>query len=57
MTLSQIFAASDWDTIRLVVFDIDGTLYRQRPLRLRMARDILAYTLLVRRPECHCRTR
>ena len=35
----------DWDDIRLVVFDVDGTLYRQRPLRLRMARDLLLHTL------------
>jgi FMN phosphatase YigB (HAD superfamily) len=38
----------DWDNIRLVVFDVDGTLYRQRQLRLRMARDILLHTLLER---------
>ena len=37
-----------WDLIHLVVFDMDGTLYRQRPLRLRMARDILLHTLLQR---------
>jgi putative hydrolase of the HAD superfamily len=46
MTSSQLFAPSDWDDIRLVVFDVDGTLYRQRTLRLRMARDMLLYTLL-----------
>ena len=46
MTPSQLFTPSDWDDIRLVVFDVDGTLYRQRPLRLRMAREILLYTLL-----------
>jgi FMN phosphatase YigB (HAD superfamily) len=38
----------DWDRVHLVVFDVDGTLYRQRPLRLRMARDILLHTLLKR---------
>ena len=38
----------DWDNLHLVVFDVDGTLYRQRPLQLRMARDILLYTLLKR---------
>ena len=38
----------DWDHVHLVVFDVDGTLYRQRPLRLRMARDILLHTLLKR---------
>jgi FMN phosphatase YigB (HAD superfamily) len=48
MMPSQLFTPSDWDNIRLVVFDVDGTLYRQRPLRLRMARDMLLYTLLNR---------
>jgi len=38
----------DWDNLRFVVFDVDGTLYRQRPLRVRMARDILFHTLLKR---------
>jgi putative hydrolase of the HAD superfamily len=38
----------DWDGVHLVVFDVDGTLYRQRPLRIRMARDILLHTLLKR---------
>ena len=35
----------DWANVHFVVFDVDGTLYRQRQLRLRMARDILLYTL------------
>jgi putative hydrolase of the HAD superfamily len=39
------FQPSDWKDIRLVAFDVDGTLYRQRPLRLRMARDIVLHTL------------
>jgi len=34
-----------WDGIRLAVFDVDGTLYRQSPLRLRMARDMLVHGL------------
>ena len=38
----------DWDNMHFVVFDVDGTLYRQRPLRIRMARDLLLYTLLKR---------
>ncbi len=38
----------DWDKLHLVVFDVDGTLYRQRQLRLRMARDVLFHTLLKR---------
>jgi FMN phosphatase YigB (HAD superfamily) len=48
MTPSQSFTPADWNSIRLVVFDMDGTLYRQRLLRLRMARDLLLYTLLKR---------
>lgn len=39
------FGPADWDGVRLVVFDVDGTLYRQRPLQLRMARDLLLHTL------------
>jgi FMN phosphatase YigB (HAD superfamily) len=35
----------DWKPIRLVVFDVDGTLYRQRPLRIRMAAALIAYSL------------
>lgn len=38
------FGPSDWDGVRLVAFDVDGTLYRQRALRLRMARDLLWHT-------------
>ena len=33
-------AAVDWRRVRAVVFDVDGTLYAQRPLRLRMAREL-----------------
>lgn len=35
----------DWRGIRVVVFDVDGTLYDQRPLRRAMAREILLYCL------------
>jgi FMN phosphatase YigB (HAD superfamily) len=35
----------DWDNIEFVAFDVDGTLYRQRTLRLRMAREMLVYAL------------
>ena len=35
----------DWGAIRLVVFDVDGTLYDQTSLRLRIARDLLAHSL------------
>lgn len=31
--------------VRAVLFDVDGTLYRQGPLRARMARELLAYAL------------
>ncbi len=34
----------DWSTIDLVVFDVDGTLYDQRQLRLGMLRQLLGYT-------------
>jgi len=32
--------AVDWQRVRAVVFDVDGTLYGQRSLRLRMAREL-----------------
>jgi HAD superfamily hydrolase (TIGR01549 family) len=35
----------DWGGIRVVVFDVDGTLYDQGPLRRRMVREILLYCL------------
>lgn len=31
----------DWDAVDLVIFDVDGTLYDQAPLRLRMATALL----------------
>jgi phosphoserine phosphatase len=40
--------SATWDSIRLVAFDVDGTLYRQSSLRLRMARDMLLYAVLKR---------
>lgn len=40
------FAADDWPAIRLVVFDVDGTLYDQRPVRLAMARRLLVHSAL-----------
>jgi HAD superfamily hydrolase (TIGR01549 family) len=39
------FTSADWRDIRLVAFDVDGTLYRQLPLRLRMGRDMLIHTV------------
>ena len=38
-------AALDWRGIRVAVFDVDGTLYDQGPLRQRMVREILLYCL------------
>lgn len=38
----------DWNEIKLVVFDVDGTLYNQRTLRMLMARDILIHAILRR---------
>lgn len=35
----------NWDPIKLVVFDVDGTLYSQKKLRPRMARDLLLSAL------------
>jgi phosphoglycolate phosphatase/putative hydrolase of the HAD superfamily len=36
----------DWSSIRLVILDVDGTLYRQRPLRIRMLFRLLSYFLI-----------
>jgi FMN phosphatase YigB (HAD superfamily) len=35
----------DWDKIKLVAFDVDGTLYRQRLLHLRLAREMLLHAV------------
>ena len=43
--MTSTFTAADWRDIRLVAFDVDGTLYRQRPLRLRMGRDIVIHAV------------
>ncbi len=45
MTQSSLQAQIDWDGIRLVVFDVDGTLYQQRPLRMKIARDLAAHAI------------
>ena len=37
--------AFDWRQIRLVAFDVDGTLYAQRPLRLRIAAALIAHSV------------
>lgn len=41
-------AKIDWSTIRLVAFDVDGTLYDQRAMRLRMLREIAANVMQTR---------
>ena len=38
----------DWSTIDLVVFDVDGTLYDQRQLRLGMLRQLIVHALQTR---------
>ena len=38
----------DWADIELVVFDVDGTLYNQRSLRMRMARDVVVHAARTR---------
>ena len=43
--MMSTFTPADWRDIRLVAFDVDGTLYRQRPLRLRMGRDMVLHTV------------
>ncbi|WP_448502519.1 HAD family hydrolase [Sphingomonas sp.] len=43
-----MFRESDWASIDLVVFDLDGTLYDQRPVRLRMAVDLLLHGVRTR---------
>src|SRR5208282_1584594 len=35
----------DWSGVDLVVFDVDGTLYDQRSLRLRMMRDMILHSI------------
>jgi putative hydrolase of the HAD superfamily len=41
VSTSSAHPAVDWDRIRLVAFDVDGTLYDQRGLRLCMLREML----------------
>ncbi len=41
-------APAAWDSIGLVVFDVDGTLYSQRRLRLRMLRDMMVHAASTR---------
>jgi putative hydrolase of the HAD superfamily len=38
----------DWNAVDLVVFDVDGTLYNQRKLRLKMAGMLVRHSLMTR---------
>jgi FMN phosphatase YigB (HAD superfamily) len=65
MNAPRRLALSDWAGIRLVAFDVDGTLYDQSRLRLHMLRDLLldaaarrsAQTITVLRAYRHIRER
>jgi len=46
--MTTSFTAADWAGVRLVAFDVDGTLYRQRSLRLKMARELLLHMITKR---------
>lgn len=48
MTLLSADPPLNWDEIRLVAFDVDGTLYDQQGLRLRMLREMLLAALCAR---------
>jgi putative hydrolase of the HAD superfamily len=43
MSGRRLFSPSDWAGIRLVAFDMDGTLYSQSRLRWRMLRDLVLH--------------
>ncbi len=43
MTPIDLFQPEGWNNVKLVIFDVDGTLYDQRRLRLRMARDMVLH--------------
>ena len=44
----RLLTPADWDKIRLVVFDVDGTLYSQQRLRLRLLRDMMVHAAKTR---------
>jgi HAD superfamily hydrolase (TIGR01549 family) len=44
-------APVNWESIRLVVFDVDGTLYNQKALRLRMLKGLVGHTIASRSLE------
>lgn len=43
--MSAVMVGANWDRVELVVFDVDGTLYRQRPLRRRMMFELASHCL------------
>src|SRR5215813_13442272 len=43
--MTSTFTPADWRGVHLVAFDVDGTLYRQGRLRLRMGRDMVLHTV------------
>jgi len=45
MSLNSAARLPNWDAIRLVAFDVDGTLYEQRRLRARIALDLARHAL------------
>jgi len=40
-----MFAQIDWDQLKLIVFDVDGTLYNQKKLRLLMLKELIKHAL------------
>ncbi|MGA2894839.1 MAG: HAD family hydrolase [Xanthobacteraceae bacterium] len=51
MTPGRLLGPPDWDAIDLAAFDVDGTLYSQTRLRVRMMRDVLLDAASRRTPE------
>ncbi len=45
MTVGLLASEADWAGVRLVAFDVDGTLYRQAPLRLYMAAELALHAV------------
>jgi FMN phosphatase YigB (HAD superfamily) len=46
--MTAIFTVADWSEIRVVAFDVDGTLYRQSVLRLKMMREMVVHAIMER---------
>lgn len=45
MTESPPLQHLDWERLRLIAFDVDGTLYNQRSIRIHMARELFMSAL------------